>query len=33
MSSNEVDRERKIAIYSSLQYYKIMSYKTFHRKF
>lgn len=32
MSSNEVDRERKIAIYSSLQYYKIMSYKTFHRK-
>ena len=32
MSANEVDRERKIAIYSSLQYYKIMSYKTFHRK-
>jgi len=32
MSSNEVERERKIAIYSSLQYYKIMSYKTFHRK-
>lgn len=32
MSSNEVERERKMAIYSSLQYYKIMSYKTFHRK-
>lgn len=32
MSANEVERERKMAIYSSLQYYKIMSYKTFHRK-
>ena len=32
LSINEVERERKIAIYSSLQYYKIMSYKTFHRK-
>lgn len=32
LSANEIERERKIAIYSSLQYYKIMSYKTFHRK-
>lgn len=32
LSKTEVERERKIGIYSSLQYYKILSYKTFYRK-
>jgi superfamily II DNA or RNA helicase len=32
MNNFEVDRERKIGIYSALQYYKILSYKTFYRK-
>ena len=32
MNKNEVNRERKIAQYSALQYYKIMSYKTFYKK-
>ena len=32
MSSNDRERERKIAIYNALQYYKILSYKTFYKK-
>jgi DNA polymerase III delta prime subunit len=32
MSSNDKERERKIAIYNALQYYKILSYKTFYKK-
>jgi len=32
MTKDEIERERKIGIYSALQYYKIMSYKTFYRK-
>jgi len=32
MTHGEINRERKIAIYSALQYYKILSYKTFYRK-
>lgn len=32
MSKYESERERKIGIYSALQYYKILSYKTFYRK-
>lgn len=32
MSKYESDRERKIGIYSALQFYKILSYKTFYRK-
>lgn len=31
-TKEEIERERKIGIYSALQYYKIMSYKTFYRK-
>ena len=27
-----IDREKKNAIYSALQYYKILSYKTFYKK-
>jgi len=32
MTNEEIEKERKIGIYSALQYYKIMSYKTFYRK-
>ena len=32
MNPNEKDRETKIGIYNALHYYKIMSYKTFHKK-
>ena len=32
MSNYEADRERKIGVYSALQYYKILSYKTFYKK-
>ena len=32
MTSADVDRESKIAIYNALQYYKILSYKTFYKK-
>ena len=32
MTRNEINREKKIAVYSALQYYKILSYKTFYRK-
>jgi DNA polymerase III delta prime subunit len=32
MSKLEIEREKKNAIYSALQYYKILSYKTFYRK-
>ena len=32
MTKNEIDREKKNAIYSALQYYKILSYKTFYKK-
>ena len=32
MSTAEQDREGKIAIYNALQYYKILSYKTFYKK-
>jgi hypothetical protein len=31
-SKYEADRERKIAVYAALQYYKILSYKTFYKK-
>ena len=32
MTKVEIDREKKLAIYSALQYYKILSYKTFYKK-
>ena len=32
MRKDEIEREEKIGIYSALQYYKILSYKTFHKK-
>jgi hypothetical protein len=32
MSKADVERERKQAIYSALQFYKILSYKTFYKK-
>ena len=32
MTQQEVDFEKKSAIYSALQYYKILSYKTFYKK-
>ena len=32
MTNEEIERERKLGIFSSLQYYKIISYKTFYRK-
>lgn len=32
LSATEQDRESKIAIYNALQYYKILSYKTFYKK-
>ena len=32
MSLTEQDRESKMAIYNALQYYKILSYKTFYKK-
>lgn len=32
MSNYQVDRERKIGVYSALQFYKILSYKTFYKK-
>ena len=32
MTDYEADREKKIAVYSALQYYKILSYKTFYKK-
>ena len=32
MPKNEVDKEKKLAIYGALQYYKILSYKTFYKK-
>lgn len=32
MSKVEIDKEKKAAIYSALQYYKILSYKSFYKK-
>jgi len=32
MTKQEVEHEKKIAIYNALQYYKILSYKTFYKK-
>ena len=32
MTKSEIDLERKLAIYGALQYYKILSYKTFYKK-
>ena len=32
MTKAEVDREKKTAIYATLQYYKILSYKSFYKK-
>ena len=32
MTKQEIDREKKAAIYGALQYYKILSYKTFYKK-
>lgn len=32
MTKAEVDQEKKSAVFAALQYYKIFSYKTFHRK-
>ena len=32
MTEGDKDRESKIAIYNALQYYKILSYKTFYKK-
>jgi ribosomal protein L19E len=32
LTLEERERERKVSIYSALQYYKILSYKTFYRK-
>jgi len=32
MSKSQKEREEKIAIYGALQYYKILSYKTFYKK-
>ena len=32
MSRTEIDREKKIALYAALQYYKILSYKSFYKK-
>ena len=32
MSKQEIDHEKKIAVYNALQYYKILSYKTFYKK-
>jgi hypothetical protein len=32
MPKNEIEREKKLAIYGALQYYKILSYKTFYKK-
>lgn len=32
MNKQEIEHEKKIAIYNALQYYKILSYKTFYKK-
>ena len=32
MTKNEIEKEKKNAIYGALQYYKILSYKTFYKK-
>ncbi len=32
MTKQEIEREKKAAIYGALQYYKILSYKTFYKK-
>jgi len=32
LRADEIERENKIGIYSALQYYKILSYKTFYKK-
>ena len=32
MTKQEIEQEKKIAIYNALQYYKIFSYKTFYKK-
>ena len=32
LRKDEIERENKIGIYSALQYYKILSYKTFYKK-
>ena len=32
MTKYEIDREKKNAVYGALQYYKILSYKTFYKK-
>jgi len=32
MNENDADRENKIGVYNALQYYKILSYKTFYKR-
>ena len=32
MPKNEIEHEKRLAIYGALQYYKILSYKTFYKK-
>ena len=32
MTKQEIEQEKKVAIYNALQYYKILSYKTFYKK-
>lgn len=32
MTADEKDKEIKLSVYNALQYYKILSYKTFHKK-
>ena len=32
LRNDEIERENKIGVYSALQYYKILSYKTFYKK-
>ena len=32
LRKDEIERENKIGVYSALQYYKILSYKTFYKK-
>ena len=32
MTKDEIQKEKRIALFNALQYYKIMSYKTFHKK-
>ena len=32
MNKQEIEQEKRIAVYNALQYYKILSYKTFYKK-